>query len=869
MVARTIVALALIAVTAGAARAGSLASLAEDVDGDGTPDAIELGDDGVVRIAGTPSGAVRIAATATSGKLAVTRYRGATYVVVQIATAAISSAAPAREAVILRADAGTWHEVVRFALGGIGLDHDYGIEVDATRDGIYRFQSRDDIRRCDGKPVYLFAEKFDGARFRRASALPSQVPEAVPLLAATLDVGRPPPPLLYRAHAASHEVGVSDAGGLTIPRELDDGRLDTVWREELVASAGDGQLFTFEPRVASAQAGQLRIVPGNPASSATIRSFNRPHKLAIVTANAAWRVALPDAASGPPGAAYTVELPHPVTGCLTVVLESSYGAPQGTTAIAELEVYAAGERTDGGDALLARAVVVGGAGATAAASALAHRGTTGAAALEAALAATTDPGARRRLIGALAHISDPAVAPMLARAAAQAWVRDQDLLEVIAALGALGDAETLRALASDATLPVAARVAAIARIPVVATPAVGARPGPSSLAVLGELADAVARPSATAISDSERALRRAVIERASREPVPALLAAAAAHANPAAAGDLWRAAARAARAAPDQRAAAVVAMRAALATAPDYERRYRLVDAIAALGDATALRALAALLAGWPAGAQTAALRQVAVRAIASAPRGEAIELVLALARDADPGVRLAALAALASDGPARSPEAAGNPAETSTAIDDAVARAIGDDPWPEVRRRAAVTLAQRCHRPGPARVLASAVERDRDLGVRGDALSALVQCRAPAVGALLARLWDDARAPLELRLRAVLEATALADPALAAVLVERFTQWRGAVTSSAPALALAQAAAATIGRLAAPGAARALTEALDDAAFPELVEAAALGLGALGPACPAEARRRLAELAHSDDQTAVAARRAVAQCGK
>ena len=33
-------------------------------------------------------------------------------------------------------------------------------------DAIYRYQTRGDIRRCDGKPAYLFAEKFDGTRFR-------------------------------------------------------------------------------------------------------------------------------------------------------------------------------------------------------------------------------------------------------------------------------------------------------------------------------------------------------------------------------------------------------------------------------------------------------------------------------------------------------------------------------------------------------------------------------------------------------------------------------------------------------------------------------------------------------------------------------
>src|SRR5205814_400383 len=82
----------------------------------------------------------------------------------------------------------------------------------------------------------------------------------------------------------------------------------------------------------------------------------------------------PDAANEPPGAAYTVDLPEPVAGCITVVLEATYGPPQGTTAIAELEMFAEGERSGGGDALLAHIVAEGATGATTAAATLARRG---------------------------------------------------------------------------------------------------------------------------------------------------------------------------------------------------------------------------------------------------------------------------------------------------------------------------------------------------------------------------------------------------------------------------------------------------------------------------------------------------------------
>jgi hypothetical protein len=859
----------LLVLVTGVAHAAPLATLSADVDGDGMAETIDLGADGVVHIAGKPRGEVKLAAAITRGRLAVTHYRGNYYVVAQItavAAPASPTAAPASptatppggEAVILHADGGSWRELLRFPIGGVGLDHDYGVEIDATPDGIYRYQTRSDIRRCDGKPAYLFAEKFDGARFRRSSALPSNVPDTAPTLAAKLDAARAGPPLLYQAHAASLEVGVGDAGGLVIPRELDDGRLDTLWREELAASTGEGQFFTFEPRATNALARQLRIVPGNPASSATIRSFNRPRKIAVVAAHDAWRIELPDAANDPLGAAYVVDLPQAVAGCVTVILESTYGSPQGTTALAELEVLAEGERSGGGEALLARLVAEGASGATTAAAALGKRGASGAAAIDGELATTTDPGARRRLIGALVGNADPAAAPALAHAATAGWVRDQDLLDVIGALGALGQAQALHDVAANAALPVAARAAAIAQLPTTGT----------GFALLVDLvAELTGGGAGASGGDGTRELRRAVTERLSAAPAAALGAAVAAQTTAAAAGDLWRAMTRSVRQVPANRAPVLAALLAALPAATDYERRYRLIDELAALGDDAALRALAALFRALPPSAQTAALRQVAVRAIAGTPRPEAVGFVIESVHDRDPGVRLAALAALAG-GAADAGDAwhaAGGPDAIDRVIDDA----IEDDTWPEVRRRAATALGTRCQRPGPAQALGDAVDEDPDLGVRGDALSALVQCHAAGVAALLPRIWGDAKAPLELRSRAVLEAVALGDPRLAAALVGTFTRWRGEAISSTEALTLAQSAAASIGRLGAPGAARALTDALDDTAFPEIVQAAALGLGALGPACPPAAKAKLVALARSGDQTAVAAKRAAAQCGR
>jgi hypothetical protein len=141
-----------------AAPSAPIATLSEDVDGDGAPDAIELGGDGVVRIAARPRGEVKLATAIAEGRLAVARYRGKAYVVARIVAATAAPRGPAAptpamqdgEAVILSADGGGWREVLRVPLGGVGLDHDYGIDVDVTPDAIYRFQTRRDIRRCDG-----------------------------------------------------------------------------------------------------------------------------------------------------------------------------------------------------------------------------------------------------------------------------------------------------------------------------------------------------------------------------------------------------------------------------------------------------------------------------------------------------------------------------------------------------------------------------------------------------------------------------------------------------------------------------------------------------------------------------------------------
>jgi hypothetical protein len=445
-------------------------------------------------------------------------------------------------------------------------------------------------------------------------------------------------------------------------------------------------------------------------------------------------------------------------------------------------------------------------------------------------------------------VRDPAAGPVLARIVTQGIVQGADLVAAIGALAGLGQAQELHDLAARSGLAIEARVAAVRAL----SPATE-----RERELLGALA-----------GRGPRRVRHAVIEQLMQVPVNVLVPLAEQASQSAAAGDLWRAVTRRVHLVADERSAALAAMTAALPTTTDYERRYRLVDGIAATGDEAALRSLGALLAKLPADAETAAYKQIAARAIGTNPRPEATDMLVPLARDPDPGVRLAVLWALTGATDTGAGAWHGNAGPDG--IDRVIMTVLATDTWPEVRRSAAQVLGSRCMRPGPAQALVDAVTRDADLYVRSDALTGLVQCKASGVAELLAKLWDDGKAPIELRQRAVDLVVTLGDPALAARLPGKLTQWRGAAIESAAALALAQNAAFAVGRLGPPGAADALAAALDDAAFPEIVAAAATGLGLLGAKCPPAAQARLRVLARSSEEQQVqtAARRAAAVCG-
>ncbi len=807
------------------------------LDADGTH--FELGDDGLVRITGRGAGELRVGKLAAAGAIAASRASGKPIVVVSFA-----DALGEREAVVIANDRGPWREVARIALGTRG-DREYGVELDADPRWLIRYQHVAGAERCDGKPALVFPEVFDLATAKFAGAKPPiDVAETAPTLTAHLDTAPPTIPMVYAARLASHMPGASDAGGLGHPDELDDGRTETVWTEDL-ASDGKGQFFTFAPRLAGAPARQLRIVPGDPRSAAAMKASNRPHRIAVATAQGTWWIELADPIKEPLGAAYVVDLPTPISGCVTVILDSVYAGTANATSIAELEVMTERERGPGGLALLAHGLVDGTGNLAAIAGVLAKHGAPGVAAIDDELAKTADAGARKRLVAALAINRDPAAAASLGRAVNEGWVRATDLDGVIAALGGLEQYAALAAIARQPKQPVEQRIAAIRAIRATS---------PLGLAALVELAGTI----------DMRELRATVIEMLATAPAASLIQVVGPNAP-----DVWRALTKQLRASKNREArdAAITVMTAALAAATDYEQRYRLIDGLATLGDAAALRNLDATLRALPAGtAATAALRQVAIRAIERTPRVEAEPIVVDLARDSDPGVRLAALSALATaDG---DPGGPGHAPAGVDGVDRVIVTALTDH-WPEVRRKAAQALGTRCMRPGPAAALVAAIAGDHETGVRLDALGALVQCHAPNIAQTLARTWDDKRAPIALRGRAIDLAAELGDRALGVTLLARFYDWQAVASDNKAALELLEHAAPAIGQLAPPGAADALTEALDDTGYPEIVSAAAMGLGALGPACTPAAKQKLLAVTLDDEAVVVIARHAAAQCGK
>lgn len=834
---------ALVCLLAGAAAAETV-----DVDGDGKVDTVRIESTGaiVVERAGGGGAFVPFGLTGTMGKTQLSfggggagSGRGRPYVV------AVAQIGRAWEAVALRWDKGAMKELWRGPVGPAGDDGEYEVWIEARPSGLVRWQHRSDLDRCDGAPVELFREAWDDATARWKPARPSvRFPDvtatvkAVP--SASLGAG------WYRATAVTTAAGAGDAGQLVAPRVLEDGDPRTLWKEDR-GGDGTGELFTFRTTMKGGKAAALRVVPGPGAG-------NRVRALTVLGKGAAYKVELPDA---PPGDAVVATFPSPIEGCVTVAITAVDRKGAGNvTSLAELGVIADVELAPGGaEALLAQQVAKGGLAGESAARALAGRGASAVQALTAALD-QADATSRPRILAALGKLRHPAVIEPVARALAMGDLPEGDrkaTAEMLASLGPDGEHALARVVAD----------------PKLAYPSMKSDEA-SRLAAAEVLARTQPLRLLEVAGQGSRGFRAAIVELAAGAGLPALLAWQrgehhAPDAEPPSAdarADVWRAIARAAHgASAEPRAEAARAMLAdleatsAMKPGEAYELRYRLVAGLGATGGDAELRGLVAWLGRAGDHAHARALRRVAANALGVNASTEARQALAALAADRDAGTRLAAVRALAEEG-------------DDDAGDREIATILAGDAWPELRRAAASALGVRCQRRGPRDALDAALERDADLAVRVDALTALVACKADGIAARLLRLADDGKREPDLRDRAIALYGQLGPPGATAALLERLDRWRGQAFSDESALRLAVRATTALGVLGDGKAASALLSAARDGAFPELQAAAATALGALGPACPRDAIPLLRSLAQSEQRSvSIAARGAMKSC--
>src|SRR5262245_37082511 len=156
--------LALLLVIAGTADAGPpIAALATDIDGDKSSDKVELDDAGTLTVQ-TRRGSAKVVLglKAQHATVASAIVRGTPTLVVKTET----------EGIVVQAAGAMWKTLVRSPIGGVGLDADYRVALEAGDAGIVRYQTRFGFARCDGKPAYLFPEVYEGGAWQPLAKLP-------------------------------------------------------------------------------------------------------------------------------------------------------------------------------------------------------------------------------------------------------------------------------------------------------------------------------------------------------------------------------------------------------------------------------------------------------------------------------------------------------------------------------------------------------------------------------------------------------------------------------------------------------------------------------------------------------------------------
>jgi hypothetical protein len=224
-----VVALTFAPAIAGAAPA---AELIADVDRDGAPDVLRIDAPGWLTMV-SRSGATKVVMFGRSGPLTDARLSfAATPTPTVVASAQLGGA---WEAIALAAGPSGLTELWRGPVGPAGDDDEYELVVEARPDGLWRFQTRADLRRCDGAAIELFPERWDPRARRFApAAMPVPTPPAeAPTVTAT--PAALAPVAWFRPSATSRATGATDAGMLVAPRALADGDPATAW-----TAPGDG-----------------------------------------------------------------------------------------------------------------------------------------------------------------------------------------------------------------------------------------------------------------------------------------------------------------------------------------------------------------------------------------------------------------------------------------------------------------------------------------------------------------------------------------------------------------------------------------------------------------------------------------------------
>jgi HEAT repeat protein len=720
------------------------------------------------------------------------------------------------------------------ATGPQDVDGEWSRHLRVDRRGALLFQRREGALRCDGAPVTLFPRLYDfrEQRFRPVSILAR--PEGIPEIIADRSAPGTPhgdPLNTFGLTFASTTLGDEErAANLGPPREAEDGRPETAWKEGLGGS-GQGEFLTAQAQPSPYRLQALRIIPGDAASARSFRQANRiKSALLILSPGRAYRILFsrdPLVDRGRFTDPYWAVLPEPAaTTCATFVIEEVYsgaaGGPTGTgnggqTAIAELRFFTELDFQGGAEQLLRDLDGADLPRGAAAVTALSRLGLLGVELAGRRISAASPQGLKRRAL-ALARIALPEVAPPLASLVPRLDRETRTTaLEALVKLGSPAVPSLVPLLRG--TLRAAGEVRAdVARC-------VGAMGGPVARQALLEQAGA-----------GDPSLRAAVVVGLGQLSGPAdldpVIDEALRARDPKRQADLVHALRRIGR---SQRQSTAQRLAVLWTRVADFEVRYRLVSTLGRLdaeGQLAVLRRAAE--------SEDPVLRWTALEQIRAVPGAAASEILRRATTDKDPQVR--ATAALALGRP---------PADPTIGL--ALARLLDNERWTMVALAAAEALSTHCGPPALA-ALGRALTRGPE-PVDERALLSVARCNPTSLASDLLGVAREANRRTPLRRRAL----GLLSPAMirsqATTLARLFDASRDAAPRSEDAAAMAVATARVLAASSSREAAETLADALALDPHESIRLAAALALGRI---CSPTSAQTLVRAASGDSSAAV-----------